>query len=105
MFMYDYLVNNLPMSFNGTFVANRDVPNARPTRQSNLLHIPRCDSNFARKLPYYFLPSVWNEWARLIPDGHSRSQVKRLVKKHKFSRYLDHVNCDNQYCHQCNPEV
>ncbi len=70
MFMHDYLVNNLPMSFNGTFIANRDVPNARPTRQSNLLHIPRCDSNFARKLPYYFLPSVWNELARLIPDGH-----------------------------------
>ncbi len=53
MFMFDYQSMNLPKSFDGVFIANRDVPNSCLTRQSNLMYIPRIKSTFASKLPYY----------------------------------------------------
>jgi len=46
IFMFDYLLNKLPPSFNGTFTVNCERPNARSTRQSKLLFVPRCHSAF-----------------------------------------------------------
>jgi len=103
IFMYDYVQNHLPKSFNSMFMANSDLPNARLTRQSNMINIPRCNSSFATKLPKYFLPALWNKWVRLIPDDcNTRSRIKRFVKMHKLSSYLAYVHCNNQRCFQCN---
>jgi hypothetical protein len=66
IFMYDYLSCRLPPSFNRTFTLNCDRTNCRPTRQSTLFYVPRCHSAFVRKLPLYFLPTLWNDWAKLI---------------------------------------
>jgi len=102
MFMFDYLSLNLPKSFEGVFIANKDLPNSGLTRQSNLIHIPQIKSQFSRKLPYYCVPSIWNEWARSIPNDHSRSEMKRLFKNTKLSEYPELVNCNNLFCRQCN---
>ena len=51
--MFDYTRKKLPRSFDSVFSYNYEIQSLRFTRQSILLHIPRCESNFASKLPLY----------------------------------------------------
>ena len=57
MFMFDYITSKLPISFSGTFKFNRDIPDSRSTRQSDMFHIARCPLKFAQHLPLYIYPS------------------------------------------------
>ena len=102
IFMYDYLLNKLPPSFNGTFTVNCDRPNTRPTRQSKLFFIPRCHSAFMRKQPFYFLPVLWNEWSKLITsDNLTRGTFKRRVKSCILREYQSSVHCEYDKCSEC----
>jgi hypothetical protein len=56
LFIFDFINGKLPTSFNTVFTFNKDIPNARSTRQSHLLHITQYKSLFAHKLPLYELP-------------------------------------------------
>ena len=53
IFMFDYTRKKLPSSFDSVFPYNCEIQSLRYTRQSRLLHIPRCESHFASKLPLY----------------------------------------------------
>ena len=57
LFMYDYCHNKLPNSFGSVFKFNHEVQPVRTTRQSDLMHIPRCHSHFSSKLPLYNFPT------------------------------------------------
>ncbi len=103
LFIYDYFNQKLPSSFNGIFPTNRDMPNSRDTRQSNLLYMPRFTSKFAQKLPIYSLPYLWNNWSRLLPGNYSRSQIKHFIKNYMLQGYLEDVKCDNLRCVECHP--
>ena len=48
---FDFINGELPASFNTVFTFNKDIPNVRNTRQSQLLHITQCKSLFSYKLP------------------------------------------------------
>ena len=61
--MFDYIASKLPISFSEIFKFNRDDPDSRSTRQSDMFHIARCPLQFARKLPLYTLPEIWNKQA------------------------------------------
>ncbi len=95
LFVFDYLMNNLPNSFHGIFPMNSDMPNSRETRQSNLLYVPHYTRKFSQKLPAYFLPSLWNTWSRSFPDNISRFQIKHFIKKTKLHDYAQTVMCKN----------
>ena len=100
LFMHDYLNNMLPISFNGMFVSNLERrPNVH-TRQSNLLHVPRCYTNFSRKLPPYVLPSIWNRYHTI--ELETRSTTKRKLKHIMLDTYSSHVTCQNPRCRDCN---
>jgi len=101
LFVHDYLSNKLPNSFNGCFPSNSDMPNSRTTRQSRLLHIPKYKSKFSQRQPIAFLPTLWNKWARLIPEKASRSQAKRLIKSTLLQGYPYIVRCNNIRCLEC----
>ena len=103
MFMYDYKAHNLPISFDSTFPLNRDVNYARITRQSEQFYVPRCYSEYARKLPLFNLPHVWNEWTLNESADTNRTRFKRSVKNILLGRYSEHVVCDNSHCRDCNP--
>ena len=45
----------------------------------NLLYVPPYYLRFAQKLPGHILPSIWNDWSKLIPNNVSRGQTKRLI--------------------------
>ena len=76
--MFDYIQNNLPVSFNHVFPFNRDIQTIRQTRQSDLLYVSRCTSSFASKLPLHTLPKLWNQWANCA--SLSRYQFKQHLK-------------------------
>ena len=102
LFMYDFLSNKLPSSFNGMFSTNEERPNTRPTRQSKLFYIPRCHSAFARKQPLYSLPTIWNDWANLFaPNKCTRGSFKYCAKSYIINEYLTYVNCNNNRCLEC----
>ncbi len=103
LLMYDYLSGNLPNSFDGCFPANSDMPDARATRQSKCLHVPKYRSQFAQRQPIYFLPILWNSWVRSLPDQPSRYQTKQIVKATLLQKYPHSVRCDNLACIECNP--
>ena len=74
------------------------MPNSRDTRQSNLLYVPQYSLRFAQKLPGHILPSLWNDWSKLIPNNLSRGQTKRLIKRNKLQRYPEIISCNNPRC-------
>ena len=80
LFMYDYINNRLPPSFNHIFPYNREIQVLRSTRQSNLLYTAPGVSNFSGSLPLYNFPRMWNEWNHAIPNPTSRAHFKSQVK-------------------------
>lgn len=110
LFMYDYMTHKLPPSFNNMFTTNQERNPHVHTRQSNMLHIPRCDTTFSRNLPPYALPMTWNHYLQAHPTYNihvdatvSRSKFKYDLKNEIFNKYSTNVDCDNPRCRDCNP--
>jgi hypothetical protein len=105
LFMFDYLSNKLPISFVNTFVLNRNMPNSRLTRQSDLLFITRCQSQFANSLPLYAFPVMWNKWVAtsMVTISMSRYRFKVRTKYVLLERYQRHVTCQYRKCPDCFP--
>ena len=104
MFMFDYIACKLPISFSGIFKYNRDNPDSRLTRQSDMFHIARCPLKFAQNLPLYTLPEIWNKQARSFTDVNlSRSRFKYQTKNKFLASYESHVRCLNIRCLDCHP--
>ena len=61
LFIYAYLNNKLPSSFDGKLPNIRDVLGYRDTRQSDNFFIPGFSSKYAQKLYAYHLPKLWNK--------------------------------------------
>jgi len=101
IFMFDYLHNSLPTSFEKMFLRNSELPNARCTRQSNLFNIPRSESYFASKLPQFVLPNLWNKWAKSFDNDIKRSRLKKLIKRSILDSYLPQVTCNYTKCIDC----
>ncbi len=102
LFMFDFKAGILPLSFVGMFTLNKQLPNARLTRQSELYYVPRCRSRFASKLPLFTLPEIWNKWALHIPANISRYQLKKYIRTRMIEEYQLHVTCRNPWCKDCN---
>ena len=101
IFMFDYTRKKLPSSFDSVFPYNCEIQNLRYTRQSRLLHIPRCESNFASKLPLYMLPSIWNKWSSHLSENTTRNQFRKHVKSTLINQYSSRVYCTNTFCKDC----
>ena len=98
IFMFDYTRKKLPNSFDSVFPYNHEIQSLRFTRQSRLLHIPRC---VASKLPLYMLPSIWNKWASHLSENTTRNQLKKHVKSTLTEHYSSNVYCSNTFCTDC----
>ena len=62
LFMHNYAMGKLPVSFANMCTFNYESQANVQTRQSNLIRLPRCNSSFASKLPKYNFPNLWNNW-------------------------------------------
>jgi hypothetical protein len=101
LFMHDYTMNKLPLSFTNVFKYNHEIQRNYETRQSAELHIKRCDSNYAMKLPLYNFPVLWNNLIRNIDITQSKSLLKKTIKNTMISEYSANVSCNNPYCSSC----
>ena len=101
LFVLDLMRNKLPMSFSETFTFIKNVPNAQLTRQSDLLHIPRCRSHFADKLPLFAVANNWNKWVQKVALNTSRSHFKRQLKMKIFDNFPKQIKCNNNRCSEC----
>ena len=54
LFMYDFVKNNLSLSFDDVFRYNRDVQNIHRTRQSDMIHVYRCHTKLEQITSLYF---------------------------------------------------
>ena len=97
LFMYNYYIHKIPHSFMGVFKQNYEIQNTQVTRQSNLLHIPRCSSNFAKSLPFFNFPLIWNSWSSDLIKLSSTSVVKKFVKSKIMLSYSEVILCRNKF--------
>ena len=102
LFMSEFINNTLPASFDNTFLFNINMPNARRTRQSELVYEARCKSQFASNLPLFVFPKIWNKWAHEINTAISRSSIKKHVCIKLLESYNVSVRCNNPLCNNCN---
>ena len=101
LFMYDFNMGKLPISFDKLYSFNHENRVDHLTRQSKLLHIIRCDSNFARRLPIYNFPNIWNSWSDKIIHTTSRANLKTQAKNILLATYEHSVKCTNRHCTEC----
>ena len=103
--MYTFVHNKLhvPLSFKHTFKFHYEVQSSHLTRQSSLIYIKRCDSNFARKLPLFAFPIIWNNWSPKLPFTVSEACVKKLIKRSLINSYMyaESIKCQNSRCRDC----
>lgn len=110
IFMFKYMHNQLPISFNNIFKLNRDVQANYQTRQSSLLAIKRCDSKHLKTMPIYSFPPIWNEWTHSndlnnITHDISIYKFKKIIKKKLINNYAERVRCFNPVCRQCTTPI
>ena len=103
LFIFDYITNKLPISFASTFQFKRDNLDLRPTRQSDMIQVARCPLQFARRLPLYAIPEIWNKQSKsqMNVDSLSRSQFKYQIKTKYLNNYQSQVRCTNKRCLDC----
>ena len=75
----------------------------RVTRQSLKMYIPKCHTEFVRKLhvPLYLFPKAWNKWSDIICAPISRNQSKKHIKSTFINSYHDKIKCTNRHCKDC----
>ncbi len=101
LFAFDFKAKNLPISFNDSFMFNRDMPNSRETRQSDHLYVTKSHNLYAGRLPLFHIPRMWNKWITTIPYEVTRNKFKRQLKAHIFAGYPQVVKCNNMHCREC----
>ena len=71
------------------------MPDARLSRQSDLLHIDRCQSKSASSLLCVEYVGIYNiKWVFIISNPMSRIQFKTKIKLACINKYLSHVKCN-----------
>ena len=101
LFAFDLNIKKVPISFNDIFSFNRDLPNARVTRQSDHLYVAKSYNVFAGRLPSIMIPRIWNKWLQLLEYQTTRGHFKHQLKTHILNAYPEIVRCNNLFCNSC----
>ena len=105
LFMYDFVNNLLPKSFENSFKLNIELIPDRTTRQSILFFIPKAKNQFVSKLPHITFSQIWNKWKPLIDSNLPRHIFKRTLKSHMLDKYEKHITCSYRGCKDCSAIV
>ena len=98
LFLHAFANGNLPRSFDNIFKYNLDMLTGHKTRQSNMIQIDCCYSNFSKHLPLYSMPKLCNIWSKQIKQNVTCTCFKRMVKNKILSCYKNSVQCKNPWC-------
>ncbi len=103
LFMFDYINNNLPISFFNLF---HDLTHSRTytTRQTGTsFYIDRPRTKFTSDLPFHNFRSIWNKINYNLKTISSRTALKRQIIKDFIDSYNDNIHCTNLRCRDCFP--
>ena len=97
IFMYDYVKNLLPLSFENIW--NRNNNNLR---NNNLFAIPMSRLKKFEKFPCYDFQTYWNNIIRNnnISIQYSRPKFSKLLKKSRLQELT--FTCEKPNCQECN---
>ena len=95
IFMFDYINNTLPVSFNGLFRYVHEARENYATRQSNHFIIKRGVSNFYEKLPIFNIPLIWNDLSPNLDLVMNRRRFKKDIRNRMISEYSPSIKCNN----------
>jgi exonuclease III len=100
-FMYEYLNNLLPRSFNNMWPRRGELNGNYNLRNNNNLTVPFSRINLVERLPLCSLPSTWNSFNDRdnIKNAINLNQFKKQLKKCILSR-ID-ITCNRLLCRSC----
>ena len=105
LFMYDYINNLLPISFNHVWPTNEERRNNADfahLRNNAQLHIPFVRLATFINFPLSEFPRHWCEFSfEEIKNAASRSIFKKLLKEHFFSNLTENFVCERLLCPSC----
>ena len=101
LFMYDYVHNELPISFNGMFTTTGDKRDNYTTRQSSNMDIPKYKINFITKFPLINFPTIWNKWTKKIDSSLPKHIFKSSLKDKILDGYSAVIKCNYKKCNDC----
>ena len=106
LFMYDYINQKLPKSFNSVWKKNHEINNENPrnTRRANEndFHIPFMRYKAIEILPFFNFQKLWNE--NCNNELLTYNQPRKLFIKSLKTYLMINVEtyCTRRNCHQCN---
>ena len=92
-FMFDYKNLTLPSTFQNAFILNRNLPNSRPTRQSDHYFVPKHRTNYLSNFPLFTLPRIWNNWIHVVDSINTTQKLKRIIKTTILNKYSSAITC------------
>ena len=84
LFMFDYLAGNLPESYTGEWVLNRDrvaIQPRRDLRNNNDFYIPILRYSYLEGHPLFKFPKVWNNLSSDLKSTFPRSRFASALKQ------------------------
>ena len=101
LFIYDYLNNRLPISFNHMFKLKSEMMTGYNTRSTDFFHIPHSKTQFLDAMPVINFPKIGNKWHDDMAKTPCRSSFKKLINNTFLSLYCSRVSCNNSKCVDC----
>ena len=99
LFLYDYHLKNLPLSFNNTFPYTQDI-RTRNTRSTDLFYTPTPRTKFTEKLPIHSFSKIANKHAHLF-NKPTRISLKNALTQEFLNSYSNNIQCNNPHCPDC----
>ena len=88
IFMYKYVTNLLPPSFQNFFTYNSNI-HSYPTRRSTDFHLNNPRTLLAHKTIRHHGPDIWNSFPDTLKSRTTLSSFKAYTRKMILSQYKD----------------
>ena len=104
-FMHSFSNKKLPISFENTWVLNRDRGDRGATlRDANDLYVPKARINFSSRLPLQDFPKIWNNFEDHLKQIASPRLFISNLKLYFLNDLAENVSCGRPFCRSCFPE-
>ena len=100
IFMFDFINNNLPNSFHGTWI-RRNQLHARNLRNSNMFDVKKPKFKTIERFPKYHFQDLWNNLCN--NDLLTHTQPRKKFLKNLKESLLSNITfvCNNPLCQEC----
>ena len=103
--MHSFSNKKLPISFENTWVLNRDRGDRGATlRDANDLYVPKARINFSSRLPLHDFPKIWNNFEDHLKQIASPRLFFSNLKLYFLNDLAENVRCGRPFCRSCFPE-